>query len=186
MRHARLFLGWLGTVELVVAVTAFVLVVVLSALQIVLRSVFNTSIIWVQEVAQLGMLISYFIGAAYLYKQRQYMLVEFFVEKLRPRAQMILYLVAQALTFLFAVIMVVQIIEIAPAQLRMRTFLLRLPRFYSSLPVLIGSVSLALLSVYYAVAALQAGAFGGAVISIPELEAQAKPQTSDFERPVVT
>jgi TRAP-type C4-dicarboxylate transport system permease small subunit len=182
MRSLRDFLTWLGVVELYVAVAAFVLVVGLSGLQIVLRSVFNTSILWGQEVAQLGMLVSYFFGAAYIYKRRQYMLVEFFVQRLGLRAQMILYLFAQALTFVFAALLVAQILEIAPAQLRMRTFLLRIPRFYSSLPLLIASLSIALSALYYALAVVATGGLRGAVESVAALEAATRPRASRLEQ----
>lgn len=185
MAIARRLLSWLGGIELWVAVAAFILVVALSALQIALRSVFGTSIIWAQEVSQLAMLVSYFLGAAYIYKQRQYMIIEFVANYFSQSVQFRLYLCVQILTFAFCAMMVVQLIEIAPAQLRMKTFLLHIPRFYSSLPILIGSISMALAALYYMVAAIRAGGLTGQGAAIKEIEAGANPFTTPASREAV-
>ena len=43
----------------------------------------------------------------------------------------------------------VELLGIAPGQLRMKTYILRLPQFYSSIPLLIASASMVLTSIYY-------------------------------------
>ena len=46
-------------------------------------------------------------------------------------------------------------LELAPAQLVFFTYILNIPRFYSTLPLIIASASMALTAVYYAIAAWQ-------------------------------
>jgi C4-dicarboxylate transporter, DctQ subunit len=185
MSNARQLLKWLGDIELWTSVAAFILVVVISSLQILLRSAFGLSIIWAQEVSQLAMLVTYFLGAAYIYKQRQYMVVEFLTNMLPRSTQYWLYLFAQVLTLAFSIMMVAMIVEIAPAQLRMKTFLLHIPRFYSSLPVLIGSLSMALTATYYLVATVRAGGVTGQGASIQEIESASNPFYTNASREIV-
>jgi len=46
-------------------------------------------------------------------------------------------------------------LELAPAQLVFYTYILNIPRFYSTLPLIIASASMAVTAVYYAIAAWQ-------------------------------
>ena len=76
---ARL-LAAIGFVELWVAIAAFVFVVGLTMTQVLYRYLLAGSIWWAQEIAQLGMLVAYFFGIAYVYKAKQDIIVGFLVK----------------------------------------------------------------------------------------------------------
>ena len=48
-----------------------------------------------------------------------------------------------------------ELLGIAPQQLYMKTYILHIPRFYSSLPLLIASISMTLTAVFYTVEAIR-------------------------------
>ena len=162
----------LGQVELAITLVAFTFVVLLVAAQIGLRAGFDVGMVWAQEVAQLFMLIAYFFGASYIFKARQYVVVLFVVQRLPRRLQLGLYLMAQALTFWFCLLLVVEIIRLAPGQLRMSTYILHIPRFYSSLPLLAAAASIAVTSLYYAAVVLRLARASGWRLGVEELEAR--------------
>ena len=62
---------------------------------------------------------------------------------------------AQILIALFCLFLVVTGLELAPAQLVFYTYILNIPRFYSTLPLIVASASMALTAVYYAIVAWQ-------------------------------
>ena len=55
----------------------------------------------------------------------------------------------------FCLFLVVTGLELAPAQLVFYTYILNIPRFYSTLPLIVASASMALTAVYYAIATWQ-------------------------------
>ena len=140
-----------GRLELLLMLVTFIGVVGLVSGQVFLRYVFNFGIVWAQEISQLLMLVAYFFGTSYVYKARQYLIIEFFFDRVPERWRLILYLATQALTVAFCTMLLVELIGIAPAQLRMKTHILHLPRLYSSLPLAIASASMAATAVYYCV-----------------------------------
>ena|SRR5256885_7835484 len=155
MRIFRKVLAAIGFVELWVAMAAFVFVIVLTMVQVIYRYVFAGSIWWAQEIAQLGMLIAYFFGIAYVYKAKQDIVVGFLVSRLSRRVRVVLTIFAQILIVLFCLFLMVTGLELAPAQLVFFTYILSIPRFYSTLPLIIASASMAVTAVYYAIVAWQ-------------------------------
>ena len=55
------FLRGLARVEIAITLVAFTLVVVLVSAQLVLRAAFGYGLVWVQEIAQLFILVAYFL-----------------------------------------------------------------------------------------------------------------------------
>jgi TRAP-type C4-dicarboxylate transport system permease small subunit len=155
MRTFRKILAAIGFVELWVAMAAFVFVIVLTMVQVIYRYAFAGSIWWAQEIAQLGMLIAYFFGIAYVYKAKQDIVIGFLVSRLSRRVQVMLTLFTQITIVVFCLFLVVTGLELAPAQLVFFTYILNIPRFYSTLPLIVASASMAVTAIYYAIVAWQ-------------------------------
>jgi TRAP-type C4-dicarboxylate transport system permease small subunit len=134
------------------AAATFLAVVVLSCTEVAMRYLFRASLWWSQEVALLMMLVAYFFGASYVFKTRQYVVVDLLVQRFPSRVQVRLYLFAQVLIGLVAAVIVVQAIALAPSQLEFYTFILGIPKFYSTLPLLLAAFSILVTSLYYGLA----------------------------------
>lgn len=155
MQRFRSLLAAIGFVELWVAIAAFVFVVGLTMTQVLYRYLLAGSIWWAQEIAQLAMLVAYFFGIAYVYKAKQDIIVGFLVKRFSRRVQVALAIFTQALIVMFCLFLVVTGLELAPAQLVFFTYILNIPRFYSTLPLILASASMALTAVYYGIVTWQ-------------------------------
>ncbi|MBL8701359.1 MAG: TRAP transporter small permease subunit [Alphaproteobacteria bacterium] len=142
-----------GRIELLIAVAAFAFVGVLTTAQVVLRYAFAGSIWWAQEVAQLAMLVSYFFGIAYVVKANQDVAIKMVVERFPERLQRRIYVATQLLVAAFCVVVAFQGLRLAPQQLAFKTYILNIPKFYSTLPLIVGSMSMAATAAYFALAA---------------------------------
>ncbi len=158
LARVRRALGCVGTVELWLALVSFTAVVCLTIGMVTLRYGFDGSIWWAQEVSQMMILVAYFLGASYVFKTRQYIVVAFAFDRFPRRAQLPIYLLTQVLVIGFCCIIVFNLIAIAESQLSMRTVILHIPRFYGTLPLFFASISMIATSVYYAVAVWRATA----------------------------
>lgn len=145
----RRLLAAIGRVELVLAVIALVIVVLLSGAQAILRYTLDAQLWWAQEVAQLTIIVAYFFGVSYVFKVRQYILIEFLSSKFSLRVQMVMYVAAQLLTIGFAATVVVLIWRFAPALMGMTTPLLGLPDLIRAAPLAVASSMQVLTSLYY-------------------------------------
>jgi TRAP-type C4-dicarboxylate transport system permease small subunit len=142
-----------GRIELATAVVAFAFVGALTTTQVVMRYAFAGSIWWAQEVAQLAMLVSYFLGIAYVVKANQDVAITMVVQRFPERLQRRIYLATQILAAVFCIVIAIQGWRLAPQQLAFKTYILNIPKFYSTLPLIIGSMSMAATAIYFALAA---------------------------------
>lgn len=142
-----------GRAELSIAVLAFAFVGALTSAQVILRYAFAGAIWWAQEVAQLAMLISYFLGIAYVVKANQDVAIKMVVQRFPERLQRRIYLATQLLAAAFCIVVAVQGWRLAPQQLAFKTYILNIPKFYSTLPLIIGSMSMAATAIYFTLAA---------------------------------
>ena len=145
----RRALGLVGAAELWLAATAFAAVVCLTIVQVTLRYVFASSLWWGQEVSQMMIMVSYFLGISYVYKTRQYIVISWLFDRISARLQLSIYLLAQVLIIGFCAVVVFELIAVAPNQLDMRTVILHIPRFYGTLPLMLASVSMIATALYY-------------------------------------
>lgn len=173
LEPGKRILAFIGRIELTLAVIALVVVAVLSGAQAILRYTIGASLWWAQEVAQLTIVIAYFFGISYLFKIRQYILVEFLSLKFSIRAQLVLYIFAQILTIAFTATVFVLLMRFAPMLLQMTTPTLGLPEFLRSLPLAIASTMMVLTSVYYLAFGIWALAAGVTGTSLDEIEEMA-------------
>ena len=148
-------LGLLGWIELAITVAAFTSVIVLVSAQIFFRYVLDVGLVWVQEVSQLLILTAYFFGISFVFKSRRYLIVSILFDRFPEAAKLPLYIGCQVLTAAFCAMLFVELLGIAPQQLYMKTYILHIPRFYSSLPLLVASISMTLTAIYYTVEAIR-------------------------------
>jgi TRAP-type C4-dicarboxylate transport system permease small subunit len=139
----------IGYAELVLASASFAGVVVLNCVQIGLRMLTPWSVWWVQEVSQLASLLAYFFGISMIYKLRQDVVILFVYRRLPESARFYLFFMIQALIVLFVFLVAQQALDIAPMELRNRTYILNIPKFYSTLPLLIASLSMLATAIYH-------------------------------------
>lgn len=178
LASAKRVLGVIGRIELTLAVIALVIVVVLSAAQAILRYTIGASLWWAQEVAQLTIVVAYFLGVSYLFKIRQYILIEFLSMKLSIRNQLRLYVVAQIITIVFTATVFVLLMRFAPMLMQIYTPTLGLPEFLRSVPLAIASTMMVVTSLYYlafGLWALSAGVDGTSLDEVEELALIARP-----------
>lgn len=142
-----------GRIELGIAVAAFAFVGLLTSWQVILRYAFGGAIWWAQEVAQLAMLVSYFLGIAYVVKANQDVAIKMLVQRLPQGLQRFAFLAAQLVALAFCLVVAIQGLLLAPQQLAFKTYILNIPKFYSTLPLILGSLSMAMTALYFAVAA---------------------------------
>src|SRR5256885_4138167 len=100
-----------------------------------------------------------------------HLLILFFFLMIRrpPRSTLFPYTTlfrsAQIMIAAFCLVLVVTGLELAPSQLVFFTYILNIPRFYSTLPLIIASASMAATAIYYAIVAWQSR-------GVPDEEAQ--------------
>lgn len=83
-------MGWIKDLELKIACMTFVLTTSMVTLNVILRYVLGESLLFSEEIAYLGFAHTIFLGAAYLYRMRVMISVEFVFDMLSRRARHIL------------------------------------------------------------------------------------------------
>jgi TRAP-type C4-dicarboxylate transport system permease small subunit len=173
LRKWRQVLSVSGQVEFTLAVLALIVGGVLSGALALLRYAFGTSLWWAQEIAESLILLTYFLGVSYVFKARQYIIIEFLSLRFPVRAQACLYAFAQVAAIAFTVVIVILVAQFAPRAMGMRSPVLGLPGNLTFLPIAVGSVMMALTSLYYLAFAVWALAAGRLAGSLAATEAQA-------------
>lgn len=158
----------LGRVELAVAVGTFCAAMVLVIAQVGARQI-DASLWWAQEWAQLLVMYAYFLGISHLYQVRQMIVVEFVFIRLPRRWQVCLYIATQIAVAAFCGIIIVSAWRNMPMELRFPSFVIQVPRFYWTLPLMIASVSMILSSLYFTIAVV-GKAFAGGHTDIRDIE----------------
>lgn len=151
----RQALRYVGRVELAVAVMSFTAVVVLNLTQITLR-LFDSSIWWAQEVSLLLAMIAYFIGISCVFRLRQFVVINFFVQRFSLRTQVGLYVLAQVLTIGFCATVFNVASDTIPRLMRTYSVILHLPMAYWTLTLMVASASMIITSLYFGLAVIAA------------------------------
>jgi C4-dicarboxylate transporter, DctQ subunit len=169
----RRFLSHIGTVEIVTAMAGLAITVVLSASQAFLRYTFGTSLWWAGEIIQYAVFASYFLGISYVFKTRQYILIEFVSTQFPLKLQLVFYCVAQVLAAVFAAGTVWLLYLFLPTLLNMQSPVLGLPAWILPIPLTLGSAMIVVTSLYYLAFGLWALAQGVAGDTLHEIESVA-------------
>ena len=149
MHNVRRALAAWGMAELFVATACLVAISILNAAGVLMRYVFNSSIVWSEEVSLLLLNVMVFLGAAVMYKARAYVVLEYFFRKFSVTLQHRLTLATWALACVFAAIAALYGASLYPLQINTTSFILELPRFYGTSPLIIGCTSIACVSAFY-------------------------------------
>lgn len=168
----RRLLAAIGRIELVLAIIALIVVVVLSTAQAFLRYSLGTSLWWAQEVAANTVMVSYFLGIAYVFKTRQEIFIEFLTGMVPMRLQMVLFLFEQVLALVFALTLLWLVYLFSPTLFNMRTPVLGLPAIVTPAPLILSTVSIGLTSIYYFAFGLRALGRPTSARFISEIEEQ--------------
>ena len=107
----------IGQIELAITLLTFTGVILIVSLQVLLRYLFNFGLIWAQEISELMILGAYFFGISYVYKSKQYLVIDVLFEKFNDRVKVVLFVISQILTILFCMMIFVELLGIAPGQL---------------------------------------------------------------------
>ena len=149
-RLGRNTLAFLGRMEMAVTVLSIVVICCLTGASIVLRYFFGASLLWGEEVSLLLMKVMVFAGAAAVYKGRAYIAIDFVFRAFGPRGRYLLSIAAWMAAAGFAAVVAWQGMLMYPTQIHTRTYLLELPKFYFTVPVIYGAASIVLTSAFYA------------------------------------
>ena len=155
MHDVRRVLAALGFAELGTAAAALVAITGLNAAGVVMRYGFNASIVWAEEVSLLLMNVMVFLGAAAMYKARAYVALEYFFRLFPKRLQHWVTAATWALACAFAAVAAGYGISLYPLQINTTSYILELPRFYATIPLIAGCASIAGVSAFYFWAALR-------------------------------
>lgn len=156
MKQFRWLLAWLTHIEIVASVSALATICLLTLATLVARQLPSVSILWAEEVSLLLMKVVAFIGAAAMYATRTFIAVDGLYDRLPGRARRIAYIGGWLVIALFAAVVVAQGMLTYPRQIIARSYLLEWPKFYFTVPLIIGAASILLSSIYYALAELLA------------------------------
>jgi C4-dicarboxylate transporter DctQ subunit len=149
-RTTRNVLRLLGRAEMAAAIISLIVICILTGIQIFLRYGFNESLLWSEEVSLLLMKVLVFLGAAAIYKMQAFICVGFVFNAVPVRVQNGLAMLTSMAAMVFAAVVVVQGLKLYPSQIAVRTYLLELPKFYFSVPLIYGAASIFLTSAYNA------------------------------------
>lgn len=145
----RRLLATIGRAELVLAIIALAIVVVLAVAQALLRYFGGASLWWAQEVSEHTVLVTYFLGIAYVFKTRQEIFIEFLTLLMPLRVQTAFFVFEQICAFVFSAALIWLIYLFAPTMFNMQSPLLKLPGYVTYIPLLLSTTSIALTSIYY-------------------------------------
>ena len=142
MHNVRRALAAWGMAELFVATACLVAISILNAAGVLMRYVFNSSIVWSEEVSLLLLNVM-------MYKARAYVVLEYFFRKFSVTLQHRLTLATWALACAFPAIAALYGASLYPLQINTTSFILEVPRFYATIPLIIGCASIACVSAFY-------------------------------------
>jgi C4-dicarboxylate transporter DctQ subunit len=149
-RIARSVLRLLGRVEMATVIVSLIVICILTGVQIFLRYGFNESLLWSEEVSLLLMKVMVFLGAAAIYKMQAFICVGFVFNAVPTSVQNLFSVLTSIAAMVFSLVVVVQGLNLYPTQISVRTYLLELPKFYFTVPLIYGAASIFLTSTYFA------------------------------------
>ena len=126
-------------IEATLVVGSFFIVGMVTT-EVVMRKFFGSSLILTEELARYLMVWLVFLGGALAVRDGAHIRINFLVKRFGRMGQIITGLVAQALTILFLVLLIVQGIKILPQQFYQTTITFDAQMFYFYLAIPVGSV----------------------------------------------
>jgi len=131
-------------------IISLIVICILTGVQIFLRYGFNESLLWSEEVSLLLMKVMVFLGAAAIYKMQAFICVGYVFNAVPTSVQNLFSVLTSIAAMVFSLVVVVQGLNLYPTQISVRTYLLELPKFYFTVPLIYGAASIFLTSTYFA------------------------------------
>ncbi|MGQ9646565.1 MAG: TRAP transporter small permease [Thermodesulfobacteriota bacterium] len=131
--------------ELIVVVGSFLFIITINSMEIFTRFLLNKSFFWVFEITVLFANIMYFLGAALVYKRKQDIQMVYFLKFFSIKVQKKWDLVIDGLSFYFFVVIFYHGVRLLNIQSRHVSQGLGIPNHYFSLPLVMGTISMALI-----------------------------------------
>ena len=133
---------WIDRIELVLTFSCMLTIVVLGAMEICARYLFNTSLFFVYEITILLANWMYFLGFCLVFKRNRDIEIEFFFSKINQKTRRILTLLTNGAVFYFLAMLTYYSFKLLLIQSIHSTEGLGIPNHYFSLPIFIGTLSI--------------------------------------------
>ncbi|MBW2429138.1 MAG: TRAP transporter small permease [Deltaproteobacteria bacterium] len=126
-------------VETLVILIACIIVAIVTA-EVTLRYLFSHSMIFTEELSRYLMVWIVFLGSALAIRDGSHIRIQILVNRLSPRLQQIVKLVAYALIIAFLIFITVEGLKILPRQLQQMCITIDISLFYFYLAIPVGSI----------------------------------------------
>ncbi|WP_413112341.1 TRAP transporter small permease [Thaumasiovibrio sp. DFM-14] len=148
------FLQRVGMIECSIAVLLLAFTVIGILTQVVLRTVFNSPIAWIEEALTYAFIWLVFISASYAWKKKEHIRIDaiFILLSKHRKVTLALEIFVSLLMIALLSTMATSLLDIIPLESRMKTVALpvRLPKsYFYSIPLFISTVSMLITSAVY-------------------------------------
>ncbi|WP_435328737.1 TRAP transporter small permease [Vibrio hannami] len=142
----------IGILEISFALVCLAFTVIGILCQVVLRTVFDSPIAWMEEALTYAFIWLVFISASYAWKKNSHIRIDaiFLLFNGKPRIVIAIEIVVNILMIVLLSVMALTLLDIIPIESRMKTIALpiRLPKsYFYSIPLFISTISLLITSV---------------------------------------
>lgn len=185
---SALLAGWwrliraIGWLERVVGVLLISSIVITISIQVCTRYFFGQPLVWVEELAQYSFIWMVFVGAALGFKEMRHIRIDTFVGKLPAAARALWRAVLFALMTAAAMTVAYYAWDIMAIEGKSNTIALpiELPRmWFYSVPLMVGTTSMALTGAYFVLAYLMQAFNGRPVDAEVDLAARRELESQD-------
>ena len=149
MERFRRLLEWTTRIEIVASVISLAAICLLTLATLTARQLPSVSILWAEEVSLLLMKVVAFVGAAAMYATKTFIAVDGLYDRIPERSKSPVYVAGWLVIAAFALVMATQGMLTYPRQIAVRSYLLEWPKFYFTVPLIIGGASIFATSIYY-------------------------------------
>ena len=156
MHTFRRLLEWITRIEIAASVCALAAISVLTLATLTARQFPSWSLLWAEEVSLLLMKVMAFVGAAAMYATKTFIAVDGIYKRIPDKYLRIVYMGGWLVVAAFAALAAVQGILTYPRQIGVRSYLLEWPKFYFTVPLIVGTSSIFLTSIYYVLEEIRA------------------------------
>ena len=152
MNAIKRFFKLIMDLEIIIGVFSIITIVLIIVAEIIMRSIFRSSILWVQEYIIMAFIWAVAFGAAYAFKVQSHIVITTFVKFLPEKMEKLMRIIIS----LGIMVVLIYLIMNLPATIRIQnrtttaSMPIRIPRgYYYSLPLLICVWTMTFAQLYY-------------------------------------
>jgi len=142
MLYLKKFANFLSKIECIFCGAALFVTTAINTMEIISRTLFSKSFFWVQELSVILSCWIIFIGAAYIYKNKQLLNVDFLYVKAAGRVKMIWDFFIQLSIIFVLIVLIVFGYKFQALQAISKTYVLHLPNNVYSVPLIVSACSM--------------------------------------------